>query len=100
MKNLFHVTLGFALTFAEDAKEIPKFIQGTLNLFTDASEWLLILTPVAATLFLGVHAYLRGMLTEQSEIAAKNKLMKNVLISALFIFSASGIIKLLSMYYG
>lgn len=89
-----------ALTVAPAAAaDTPKLVTGTVELFRAATTWLLIIIPVGAGLFLGIHAIQKALSTDQAVIAEKNKLMKNVLIGAAIAETASGLATIFLSFY-
>jgi len=77
----------------------PKLISGTFNLLKAATGWLTVLIPPGAGLFLGFHAWQKSMTDDQSVIAEKNKLMKNVLIGAAIAETASSMAWVVLQFY-
>jgi len=77
----------------------PKIVTGTVDLFTDVSNWLLILIPVVAGAFFGYFALKKSATEDDAVIADMNKKMKNTIISAVIAETGAGIVRLVLGYY-
>lgn len=77
----------------------PKLVSGTVSLFKAITSWLLILIPVGAGAVLGWHAFNKSMTEDQSVVAEKNRMMKNVIIGAAIAETASGLITVILGFY-
>lgn len=84
-----------AVAFADD----PKIVTGTVKAFQAVTGWLLLIIPVGAGAFLGFHALQKALTEDQSIIAEKNRLMKNVLIGSAIAETASGFVTLFLGFY-
>ncbi len=77
----------------------PKIVTGTVDLFTEVSNWLLLIIPAGAGAVLGFHALQKSLTDDDAVIADKNKKMKNTLISAVIAETAVGIVRVVLGFY-
>lgn len=77
----------------------PTLITGSVALLQSATTWLLMLIPVGAGLVLGYHALQKSMADDETTIAHRNKLMKNVIIGSAIAETASGFITVVLSFY-
>ena len=76
----------------------PAFVAGTQNLMNDAMTWVLILIPIAASLFCAWKAFCYQAADENERIMIK-KSVKGAVVVAILGECASAIIKLILSYY-
>ena len=76
----------------------PAFVTGTQNLMNDAMTWVLILIPIAASLFCAWKAFCYQAADDNERIMIK-KSVKGAGVGALWGECASAIIKLILSYY-
>lgn len=75
------------------------FVNNALNLLNDATTWILMLIPAAATLMLGYQALMKQFTDDEAMIAKHNRAMKNILIGAAIGVSCIGIVKAFLAYF-
>ena len=76
----------------------PAFVTGTQNLMNDAMTWVLILIPIAASLFCAWKAFCYQAADDNERIMIK-KSVKGAVVVAILCECASAIIKLILSYY-
>lgn len=76
----------------------PAFVTGTQNLMNDAMTWVLILIPIAASLFCAWKAFCYQAADDNERIMIK-KSVKGAVVVAILGECASAIIKLILSYY-
>lgn len=92
-------TLMITMAMSSQVYAQPKLVSGTVSLFKAITSWLLILIPVGAGAVLGWHAFNKSMTEDQSVVAEKNRMMKNVIIGAAIAETASGLITVILGFY-
>lgn len=92
----FAMMMVAAPAFAAD----PNIVTGASNLMKDALTWVLILVPVAATLMIGYHGWMKSMADgDPSAVTDRNKKMKNVAIGAAIAECTSGLVTVFLGYF-
>jgi uncharacterized BrkB/YihY/UPF0761 family membrane protein len=76
----------------------PAFVTGTQNLMNDAMTWVLILIPIAASLFCAWKAFCYQAADDNERIMIK-KSVKGAVVVAILGECAAAIIKLILSYY-
>lgn len=78
----------------------PQFVQGAINLFNDATTWLLGLIPVGSGAAIGYHALMKVLSdADPAAAAVHNRAMRNILIAGAIGESAVGITKAFLAYF-
>lgn len=95
----FVVVFLLTVVFAFAAGDTPKIVSGTVDLFTAASGWLMLIIPIASSAVLGFFAWQKSVTDDQAIISEKNRLMKNVLIGAIIAETSSSLVYTILKFY-
>lgn len=79
---------------------MPSIVSNAVDLIQDVLTWILILIPISGGAMLAWHAWMKQLNDgDSSEVAMRNKKMKNVIIASIIAMSASGIVQLILSYF-
>jgi hypothetical protein len=97
LTNLFVMALAAPVVNA--APSGADLANKAANFFNDALTWILILVIPVGGLWFAYHALMKMQTEDPTEIASRNKKMKNILVGVAIVESSLAIVKIISSYF-